>query len=87
MAREGFAGETSGRTIVQAQKIDRFFWIDYSQLGFDVGRLQEAELLLETKGALPGDAYEEQELLNQGPGGYRLVVFRKRGTPGASASL
>lgn len=87
MAREGFAGETSGRVIVQAQKIDRFLLVDYSRLGFDVGRLQESQLFDEIKGSLPGSAYEEQEILDQGPGGYRLVVFRKKGVTGASSSL
>lgn len=87
MAREGFAGETSGRVIVQAQKIDRFFLIDYSRLGFDVGRLQEMNLFDEIRESLPGDFYEERELLDQGPGGYRVVVYRKKGVTGASGSL
>lgn len=85
-ARQGFAGEPSGAAIVSAKRIDRFFVVDYSQLGFDVGRLQEAPLLAGIKSALPGDGYEAVEILNQGAGGYRLTVYRKKVGAGASGA-
>jgi hypothetical protein len=85
-ARQGFAGEPSGARVVAANKIDRFFIVDYSQLGFDVGRLQEAPLLEEMKSALPGDGYEGEEILNQGEGGYRLTVYRKKAGASTSAA-
>lgn len=79
MTRFGFHGETSGRRIVESLKIKQFFIMDYSQLSFDVGRLQEAYLLEEAKAALAqADSYRGRVLIDQGEGGYRVLVYTEK---------
>lgn len=78
MGRLGFPNEKSGARIVEAEEIDRFFVIDYSLWGVSPGRLQESFLLDEVKAALKSGFYQEEVLVNQGQGGLRLTVYRKR---------
>jgi hypothetical protein len=78
MGRLGFPNEKSGARIVESGVIDRFFVIDYSRQGFNPGPLTESFLLEEVKTALKSDRYEESTVVDQGDGGLRLTVFRKR---------
>ncbi|MBC7659311.1 MAG: glycosyltransferase family 39 protein [Chitinophagaceae bacterium] len=73
----GLSGEDNGEKIVASDLIDHFFVMDYSQLGFDVGRLQEAPILDSVKAALAHSHYTPKEILNQGPGGFRILEYSK----------
>ncbi len=82
VTRVGFGPEKAVDVIVGSHKVDRFFVMDYSRIDFDVGRLQEPYLIDELKRLLPLDpGYEQAELVDQGQGGYRVWVFRKKALP------
>lgn len=84
MTRFGFHGETSGRRIVESMRIKQFFIVDYSQVGFDVGRLQETYLLDEAKTALDTTgSYRGKLVIDQGEAGYRVQVYTQ--DPGGEA--
>lgn len=81
MGRLGFPNEKSGAKIVEANAIDRFFVIDYSNWGISPGRLQERFLLDEVKERLKTSTYIEELLVDQGKGGLRVTVYRKDNLP------
>ncbi len=78
MGRLGFPNEKSGKRIVEAESIDRFFLIDYQGFYVEPGRLQESFLLNELTSALKESPYEKISLIPAENGGVGLTVFRKQ---------